>query len=288
MVRTEQLWKFTKAHDYVIGDFLWTGIDYLGESRWPGKQSRSGPLDTCGFPKDSYYFFQSQWTTNPVLHLFPHWNWKGREGQVIAVLAYTSCDTVELFVNGKSFGTKSLEFPRQGTAGGWSTYARPLVFPTTADLHLSWDVPYEPGVLKAVGYKSRQKVCEEEVRTTDDPVRIVLESDRDSLRADACDVANITVKLVDAHGTVVPTATNLVTFEVQGPGSLLGVDNGDPVSHEDYKTPQRKAFAGLCLALLQSGRAPGRLQLTARATGLEPSTVELHVNTAAPPNPELP
>jgi beta-galactosidase len=155
-------------------------------------------------------------------------------------------------------------------------------------LHLSWDVPYEPGVLKAVGYKNRQKVCEEEIRTTDDPARIVLESDRDSLRADARDVAHITVKLVDAHGVVVPTATNLVTFEVQGSGSLLGVDNGDPVSHEDYKAPQRKAFAGLCLALLQSGRAPGRLQLTARAIGLDSATIDLTVNSAPQQTAELP
>ena len=143
MIRAEQLWKFIKVHDYVIGDFGWTGIDYLGESRWPGKQSSSGMLDTCGFPKDNYYFYQSQWTTNLMLHLFPHWNWPGHEGEVIPVVCYTSCDTVELFLNGKSFGVKSLEFPRQGTSGGWNSYARPQQ-PTgvTADLHLTWDVPW--------------------------------------------------------------------------------------------------------------------------------------------------
>ena len=157
MIRAEQLWKFVKVHDYVIGDFGWTGIDYLGESRWPGKLSPSGMLDTCGFPKDNYYFYQSQWTTNLMLHLFPHWNWQGHEGQVIPVVCYTSCDTVELLLNGKSFGVKSLEFPRQGTSGGWNSYARPQQpTGTTADLHLTWDVPYEPGTLKAVGYKYGQ------------------------------------------------------------------------------------------------------------------------------------
>src|SRR3974390_824367 len=101
-----------------------------------------------------------------MIHLLPHWNWKGREGQVIPVVCYTSCDTVELFLNGRSFGAKSLEFPRQGTAGGWTRYARPVVPATTADLHLAWDVPYEPGTLKAVGRKNGQILCQEEIRTT--------------------------------------------------------------------------------------------------------------------------
>ena len=182
MIRAEQLWKFVRVHDYVTGYFMWTGIDYLGESRWPNKSASSGVLDTCGFPKDGYYFYQSQWTTKPMVHLFPHWNWKGREGQVIPVVCYTSCDTVELFLNGKSFGAKSLEFPRQGTAGGWNRYARPQVSVTTADLHLSWDVPYEPGTLKAVGRKNGQVVCEEEIRTTGEPAAIALSVDRNTLR----------------------------------------------------------------------------------------------------------
>ncbi len=287
MIRTEQLWKFTKVHDYVIGDFLWTGIDYLGESRWPRKQSGSGPIDTCGFPKDGYYFFQSQWTAKPVLHLFPHWNWKGREGQVIPVVCYTNCDTVELFLNGQSLGIKSLEFPRQGTSGGWNSYARPQIFPTTADLHLSWDVPYEPGVLKAVGYKERKKVGEAEVRTTGEPSAIVLSADRDTLQADARDVAHLTAKVVDAQGNMAPGADNLITFELQGAaGSLIGVDNGDPASHEDYKASRRKAFNGLCLAIVQTTREPGRITITARAEGLREAVVKL--NTQAPAtSPEI-
>lgn len=282
MVRAEQLWKFTRVHDYVIGDFLWTGIDYLGEARWPSKQSRSGVLDTCGFPKDSYYFYESQWTTNLMVHLFPHWNWKGREGQVIPVVCYTSCDTVELFLNGRSFGAKSIEFPRQGTAGGWNSYARPLVFPTTGDLHLSWDVPYEPGVLKAVGYKNHQKVCEEEIRTTGEPARIVISPDRGRLQADGRDVAQLTVTIVDAQGDVVPVAQNEISFAVEGAGTLIGLDNGDPTSHEDYKATQRKAFGGLCLAIVQAGREAGQLRVSAQSPGLEPAATELTVE--APPS----
>ena len=130
---------------------MWTGIDYLGESFWPFKGFGSGAVDITGHPKDAYYLYQSLWTDRPVLHLFPHWNWPGREGQVIPVLAYTNCNSVELFLNGRSLGEKRLEFPAQGTSGGWNSYAQPVVNATTDDLHLTWDVPYEPGVLRAVG-----------------------------------------------------------------------------------------------------------------------------------------
>ncbi|HKW28121.1 MAG TPA: glycoside hydrolase family 2 TIM barrel-domain containing protein [Verrucomicrobiae bacterium] len=289
MIRAEQLWKFVKVHDYVIGDFGWTGIDYLGESRWPGKLSPSGMLDTCGFPKDNYYFYQSQWTTNLMLHLFPHWNWKGHEGQVIPVICYTSCDTVELFLNGKSFGVKSLEFPRQGNAGGWATYARPQQpTGTTADLHLTWDVPYESGTLKAVGYKYGQKVCEEEVHTTGDPAAIVMTADCTNLNANGRDVAQLTVRIVDDQGYTVPGATNRVSFDLQGAASMIGVDNGNPISHEDYKAKQRLAFHGRCLAIVQAGREAGSVRLGASAAGLQGTTVELEVGVSTNSVPVLP
>ena len=282
MIRTEQLWKFIRVHDYAIGDFGWTGIDYLGESRWPGKLSASGMLDTCGFPKDNYYFYQSQWTTNLMLHLFPHWTWKGREGEVIPVVCYTSCDTVELFLNGRSFGVKSLEFPRQGTAGGWNSYARPQQ-PTgsTADLHLSWDVPYEPGTLKAVGYKYGQRVCEEEIHTAGEPAAVALTSDRTSLHADARDLAHLTVNIVDARGNIVPGATNSVTFEIQGAAALIGVDNGNPTSHESYKAMERLAYHGRCLGIIQSTRATGKIRINVRADGLTPASVDLDAQAPA-------
>jgi beta-galactosidase len=289
MIRAEQLWKYIRIHDFVIGDFGWTGIDYLGESRWPSKLSGSGMLNTCGFPKDNYYFYQSQWSTNLMLHLFPHWNWSGQEGKVIPVVCYTSCDTVELFLNGKSFGVKTLEFPRQGNAGGWNTYARPQQpTGTTADLHLTWDVPYEPGTLKAVGYKYGRQVCVEEVRTAGDPAAIVLAADRSRLPADARAVAHLTIKIVDTNGVLVPGATNLVSFDLQGAASLIGVDNGNPVSHEDYKAAQRQAFHGLCLAILQSTHLTGSIRVTARAEGLKESTIELQTGAPAATEPALP
>jgi beta-galactosidase len=289
MVRTEQLWKFIKVHDYVIGDFGWTGIDYLGESRWPSKLAASGMLDTCGFPKDNYYFYQSLWTTNLMLHLFPHWTWKGREGQVIPVLCYTSCDTVELFLNGRSFGVKSLEFPRQGTSGGWNSYAHPQQpTGTTADLHLSWDVPYEPGTLKAVGYKYGRQVCVEEIHTAGDPAAVVVSSDRDSLHADARDVAHLTVTIVDKDGNTVPGATNLVSFDIQGPASLIGVDSGNPTSHESYKTSERLAYHGQCLGIIQSTRATGGIRVNVRARGLKPASVALKAQAPSVEEPALP
>src|ERR1041384_4839427 len=171
MIQAERLWKWVELHDYFSGDFMWTGIDYLGESTWPFKGFSSGALDITGYPKDAYYLYQSLWTSAPVLHLFPHWTWPGREGQVIPVLAYTNCNFVELFLNGRSLGEKRLEFPAQGTSGGWNTYAAPRVNATTADLHVSWDVPYQPGVLRAVGKRrDGTRACEAEVRTAGPPL----------------------------------------------------------------------------------------------------------------------
>jgi len=277
MIRAEQLWKFVAMHDYVIGDFMWTGIDYLGESRWPSKNASSGVLDLCGFPKDSYFFYQSQWTDGPMIHLFPHWNWSGREGQVIPVLCYSNCDAVELFINGKSFGEKRLEFPRPGNSGSWARYERPPVYGTTADLHLSWDVPYTPGVIKAVGRKNGKEVCNAEVRTTGEPAAIRLSVDREAIAANAQDVAHITVEVVDATGIVVPTADNLVQFTIKGEGRLIGVDNGNPADHDLFKADKRRAFNGLCLAIVQSTRKPGKIHFVARSDGLKEASVEIKV-----------
>src|ERR1700723_1400667 len=153
-IEVEQQQKFVQTYDYVSGDFIWVGIDYLGESRWPSKLAAAGALDTCGFPKDNYYFYQSIWTNKPVIHLSPHWNWAGREGQVITVTCYTNCDTVELFLNGKSLGVKGYAFPRPGMIRKYGDYPpRAKILQTTADLHLSWDVPYTAGTLSASGVK---------------------------------------------------------------------------------------------------------------------------------------
>jgi beta-galactosidase len=272
---TEQLWKFVRTHDYVAGDFMWTGIDYLGESFWPNHGATAGCIDMCGFPKDGYYFYQSQWTAKPVLHLFPHWNWKGREGQFLTVACYTNCDSVELFVNGKSIGLKGFTFPRYGMQGRYGQYAPGATggVRTTSDLHLAWDVPYEPGTLRAVGTKGGQVVLTVEHSTTGEAVSLGVSSDRETVRADRRDVAHIAVKAVDAQGRMHPDADHEVTFEVQGPGRLIGVDNGDPSSAEDYKGTKRRCFHGMCLAIVQSTGGAGQIRVTATAQGLKASAV---------------
>jgi beta-galactosidase len=282
MIDAEQLWKFVGTRDYVIGDFMWTGIDYLGEAFWPDKNASSGVLDLCGFPKDGYYFYQSQWTQKPMLHLFPHWNWPGRDGQAMPVLCYTNCNAVELFLNGKSFGEKRMEFPRQGNSGSWNRYDKPRVYPTTADLHLEWDIPYEPGVLKAIGRKDGKTVCVTEIRTTGAPASLKMSVDRDTVMADAHDAANVEVTVVDKEGNVVPTADNLVQFFISGEGKIAGVDNGNPRNHDAYKNDHRKAFNGLCLALIQSLEKPGRIKLIAKSEGLKDASIEIIVREGSP------
>ncbi len=269
-IDVEQLWKFVRIHDYVSGDFMWTGIDYLGEAFWPSKGAPIGVIDSCGFRKDGFYFYQSQWTDKPVLHLFPHWNWKGKENQFVPVTCYTNCDTVELFLNGRSIGTKGYAFPRPGMEERWGNMpARARVLRTTADLHLSWDVPYEPGTLKAVGTKDGEVVATLAISTTGDPAAIQLEADREIIAADRRDVAHFTLKIVDDQGLVVPIADNEVTFELEGAGNLIGVDNGDMQSHRDYRSHKSKAFYGLILALVQATADPGEIRLTASSPGLK-------------------
>jgi beta-galactosidase len=273
-IDTEQLWKFVRTYDYVAGDFMWTGIDYLGEARWPAKGSSAGVIDMCGFRKDGFYFYQSQWTDKPVLHLFPHWNWKGKEGQFIPVTCYTNCDTVELFLNGRSIGVKGYAFPRLGMEGNYGNYpARGRVLRTTADLHLAWDVPYEPGTLKAVGVKDGKAVATVEVSTAGEPALIGVAVDRDAIAADRRDVAHITVQIQDSNGRMAPTAANEVAFEIEGEGKIIGLDSGDPQSHEDYRSIRRKAFNGLCLAIVQSTGKPGQIRVTATSPGLKSSSV---------------
>jgi len=275
-VDVEQLWKFVSTYDYVAGDFMWTGIDHLGEARWPMKSSSSGVIDTCGFKKDGYYFYQSQWTDKPVLHLFPHWNWKGKEGQIIPVTCFTNCDTVELFLNGRSLGVKGYEFPRLGMEVRWGNLPdRAKVLRTTADLHLSWDVLYEPGALKAVGTKDGKIFATDEVYTTGEPASIGLSSDRASIGTDPSDVAHVTVHILDQNGRVVPIADNEIAFEIEGAGSLLATDNGNPASLEDYKSNRRRAFNGLCLAIVKSNGKTGEIQVSAVSPGLQAARVSI-------------
>ena len=255
---------------------MWTGIDYLGESRWPSKLASSGVLDTCGFAKDSYYFYQSQWTSAPVLHLSPHWNWHGHEGTIIPVTCYTNCDTVELFLNGKSFGVKGYAFPRPGMIEHWPLYPpRAKALQTTADLHLSWDVPFQPGTLKAVGTRGGEVVSTFEARTTGAAAAIRLTADRDRIETGRSDVAHVTVEVLDAAGLLVPTAENEIAFDLRGRGRIIGVDNGRPDSIEPYGGRRRKAFGGMALVLVQSDGTPGSMLLSATAPALSPARIAI-------------
>ncbi len=280
MMEAERLWKWVTLHDYFAGDFMWTGVDYLGESFWPFKGFGSGMIDIIGHQKDSYYLYQSLWTEQPVLHLVPHWNWPGRKGQVIPVLAYTNCNTVELFLNGRSLGEKRIEFPAQGTSGGWNSYAQPVVNATTNDLHVSWDVPYEPGVLKAVGKRRDGSVaCNAEVKTTGTPASIQFAVDRDTITSNPEDVALVWFAIADLSGTPVPTADNLVHVTVTG-GTIVALDNADLQSHDPYRAAERRAYNGRLLAIVRAARPGTELQITASGDGLREAQVTVHVAAA--------
>jgi beta-galactosidase len=211
--RAEAWWSFFAPRPWLSGGFIWTGFDYRGEPTpygWPCINSHFGVMDTCGFPKDNFYYYQSWWTDKPVLHLLPHWNWPGKEGQAIDVWCYSNCREVELFLNGQSLGRKMME----------------------PNSHLAWMVKYAPGVLSAKGYNGGKVIAETKIETTGEPVAVQLTPDRSTLNADGADVSVFTVSATDAPGRVVPVATNLVRFELNGPGKILGVGNGDPSCHE--------------------------------------------------------
>jgi beta-galactosidase len=210
----ETWWSFFDARPWLSGGFVWTGFDYRGEPTpygWPCINSHFGILDMCGFPKDNFYYYQTWWTTNTVLHLLPHWDWPGKEGQDIDVWAYSNCKEVELFLNGKSLGRQTM--PHDG--------------------HLAWQVKYQPGTLSAKGYDADGKViAETKEETTGNAAAIQLTPDRSTINADGEDVSVIKVSALDAQGRAVPVSTNLIHFELSGPGKILGVGNGDPSCHE--------------------------------------------------------
>ena len=254
----EETWKEIKKYDFLSGMFIWTGFDYLGEPTpytWPARSSYFGILDLAGFPKDLFYMYQSEWTSKPVLHLFPHWNWQ--PGQTVDVWAfYNNADEVELFLNGRSLGTKKKE---------------------GEDLHVMWRVPFAPGTLKAVSRKGGKTVLTREVYTAGTPARIELSADRSRIRSDGHDLSFVTVKVVDKEGHLVPGAENRVSFGLTGPVQIAGVDNGDPVSHDSFKAKNRKAFHGKALVILQAGMQAGKAILTATADGLQSATLPVTI-----------
>ncbi len=286
--KAEGEFKGQEMFPFVAGEFVWTGFDYLGEPtpynqdatnllnasnpkekerlqkelrklgkvEVPSRSSYFGIFDLAGFKKDRFYLYQSHWRPElPMLHIFPHWNWPERVGQVTPVHVYTSGDEAELFLNGKSQGRKKM---------GEYEY------------RLHWDdVIYEPGELKVVAYKDGKEWAQEVVRTTGPAEKVMLQPDRAKIRADGKDLSYVTVTIADKDGVLVPRTNNPVKFEISGPGKILAVDNGDATSFEPFQAKERKAFNGLALVVVQSTKEPGRIVLKATSPDLKASEVKI-------------
>ncbi|WP_421893340.1 beta-galactosidase GalA [Marinoscillum sp.] len=257
----EDWWPIAADNDWLLGGFVWTGFDYRGEPtpfQWPNINSHFGIMDVCGFPKNIYYYYQSWWTDKDVLHISPHWNWAGKEGENIDVWVNSNAEEVELFLNGKTLGKKVM--PRNS--------------------HLQWQVTYEPGSLKAIATKGG-RTYETVMETTGEAHQIVLTPDRNVVTADGKDATVVNVTVLDNKGREVPTANRLVAFSLDGDASIIGVGNGDPSSHEpdkmevgDYK---RSLFNGKCQMILQAGSDPGKVVINATSAGLKSATVSIQL-----------
>ena len=241
---SEKGWLPVVTRPFMAGSFTWTGFDYKGEPNpygWPDISNNTGLLDVCGFPKDKCYYFESCWSDKPMVHLVPAcWNWPGKEGQSIRVLAFGNAQRVELLLNGKSLRAQPM--PRDG--------------------HLEWQVPYQPGQLVAKGYRDDKLVATDTVETTGAPARIQLSPERTTLHADGEDAVVVPVSILDAKGRLVPNTTNRVCFQLTGDGRIMGVGNGNPSDHDPDKARERNVFHGRCMAVIQAGLHPGVLQLT--------------------------
>ena len=262
----EEWWKFYAAREWLSGGFAWTGFDYRGEPTpygWPSINSQFGIVDMCGFPKDNFYYYKAWWGSEPVLHLFPHWNWEQRDGEPISVWVHSNLDSVELFLNGKSQGSQK-------------------VLPLT---HLEWKVKYEPGLLEARGTKDGKVVLVEKRETTGGPVSIRLTPDRNEINADGEDVSILRIEVLDKEGLAIPTAGIMISFKVSGEGALIGVGNGDPNCQESDKAPKRSLFNGLAQVIVQSSKNPGVITVEAYTENypppkLMPTTVEIRTRKA--------
>jgi beta-galactosidase len=265
---TEGWWKIFAERPFLSGAFNWTGFDYRGEPSpypWPCISSHFGILDTCGFPKDIFYYYRSWWQSQPVLHLFPHWNWPGKEGQEIDVWCYTNLDSVELLLNGVSLGAK--------------TVAR--------NSHVEWKAKFAPGIIEARGSREGNVVTTARRETTGPAARLALRPDRAQIAADGEDLSVVTIEIFDSRERLVPTAGNEVHFTLRGPGRLIGVGNGDPSCHEPDKPASpsqatRSAFNGLAMAIVQALKQPGEITIEVHAIGLESALTTITVRPATP------
>ena len=259
----ERGWKFYDERPWAAGLFYWTGFDYRGEPNplsFPAHDSEFGILDYCGFPKDEASYLKAWWTGEPVLHIFPHWNLQGHEGEEVEIWAYSNCDEVELTVNGKKLGRQAM--PKNG--------------------HLKWKAVYQPGRVVATGYKNGKRILKQTIETTNPAAKIVLTADRGLITADGRDVAIVTVEIQDNKGRIVPDACPMLTCSLEGDGRILGVGNGDPSylgpdhpDELDCHTFQIPAFNGLAQILIQSGHTPAALQLSCSSDGLKSGNLNI-------------
>ena len=253
----EQTWDIVKHTPYCSGQFIWTGFDYIGEPtpfNFPARSSYFGIVDLAGFPKDVYYLYQSEWTNKPVLHVFPHWNWI--EGQAIDLWCYyNQADEVELFINGKSQGVRKKS--------------------NEHEYHVAWHVTYEPGEVRVVARKNGKQVNEKTIRTAGAPHHIRLTPNHNVLKANGRSLSFVTVEVVDKEGNLCPWADQNIQFSLTGEGKIAGVDNGSPFSLERFQANSRHAFFGKCMVVVQAGKAPSVIKLTAKGVDLQPQTIEI-------------
>jgi beta-galactosidase len=265
----ETWWQFYAARPWLSGGFAWTGFDYRGEPTpygWPSISSQFGIVDTCGYPKDTYYYYQSVWSTEPMLHVFPHWNFEGEEGKPISVWAYSNQEEVELLVNGKSLGVKKM--------------------PSLS--HVEWTVPFEPGFIEARARNNGHVLLTQKRETTGKPVSIRLTADRTTIHADGEDLSMIRIEALDAQGRAVPTADDLIEFKITGDGALIGVGNGDPNCHESDQGSRRSLFNGLAQAIVQANKKPGTIMMEASTPGGHLKAATITITTqSAPLRPEV-
>jgi beta-galactosidase len=246
-------------HQFVAGAFFWTGFDYQGEATWPSVRAGAGRVSTCGFPKGNYWVHQGQWLSMPMVHIGNHWNWSAGSNQTVTV--YSNCDAVELFLNSASLGSKN-------TTNSTGVY------------HLTWSVPYAAGTLKAVGKKAGAVVANDSVKTTGAAAAIKLTADRGRIAGDGEDLSFVTVEVVDVNGLTVPTATNSMSFTCTGPGTIVGVDNGDATNQLSMKASTCPAYNGKCLVIVQSNGTMGNAVLAASATGLSAGSATIACSLA--------
>jgi beta-galactosidase len=261
-------WRMTSTMPRIMGEFRWTGFDYIGESGgWPRVLGNFGIIDLCNFPKDHYYFYQSRWTTKPMVHLLPHWTWPGKEGTTIPVWCYTNCDEVELFLNGESLGTRR--------------------FDQKNDMHLEWLVPYQPGELKVIAGKNGRVVFQTSVRTAGAPAKIAISADQPALDPAKRDLSYITIRVQDENGIFNPTADKWVNVQIEGPGRLVGSGGGDPLSQTPFQASTFRTFNGLGLGIIAaisgpepeirkgSTRKPGEIIVRVNCKGMESAELRL-------------